>query len=112
MKIDLILLSPCKNDKTMKMSQKADIFLKCYKFVNNGNLSNKLVNKRLTFYEKCVEYSCGLKFTKFLNLEDTKMDFIIGLLNNIFNMIRSILASAGIDIGYEGDLIPTEPKAE
>lgn len=40
------------------------------------------------------------------------MDFIIGLLNNIFNMIRSILASAGIDIGYEGDLIPTEPKAE
>lgn len=97
MKIDLILLSPLKNKKTIKKLQEATIFLKRNKFVNNENLSNKLVNKRLTFFEKCVEYSCGQKFTKFLNSEDIQMDFIIDLLNKIYELVVGILSAAGID---------------
>lgn len=41
------------------------------------------------------------------------MDFIIGILNSIYNMVKSILKSAGIDTdGWNDDLIPTEPKAK
>lgn len=41
------------------------------------------------------------------------MDFIIELLNNIYNMIKSILASAGVNTdGFPEDLIPTTQAAE
>lgn len=41
------------------------------------------------------------------------MDFIIGLLNNIYYMVKSILALAGINTeGFPENLFPTTQAAE
>lgn len=41
------------------------------------------------------------------------MDFIIGLLNGIYQMVKSILKTAGIDTdGWNDDLISTTKAAE
>lgn len=39
------------------------------------------------------------------------MDFIIGLLNNIYKMIISILEAAGVKGEFPEDLIPTTTQA-
>lgn len=38
------------------------------------------------------------------------MDFIIGLLNSIYRMVKTILGASGIDTdGWDDDLIATKP---